>query len=85
MPELNSTSPLSNSKAVALTSPTRPLELSWEPGVPHTPHDTPTPSEGSAQAATLSPSAALLCLTLLLFLVGTPVRGRSDASIFTLM
>lgn len=36
MPELNSTSPLSNSQAAALTSPTRPLELSWQPGVPHT-------------------------------------------------
>lgn len=36
MPELNSTSPLSNSQAVTLTSPTRPLKLSWQPGVPHT-------------------------------------------------
>lgn len=35
MPQLNSTSPLSNSQAVALTSPTRLLESSWQPGVPH--------------------------------------------------
>lgn len=78
MPELNSSSPLSNSQtaAVPVTTPSHPhpslsffppcpFGLSWQPGVPHTDayiHRL-APSEGSTQAATLSPSVAPLCLT----------------------
>ena len=62
MPELNSHSPPSNRPV--LTPATCPAQVVMVARCfPHT-HYTLAPSEGSTQAATLSPSVALLCLTL---------------------